>query len=102
LIDCLQTTYGKASIDDLVQAYAPKEDGNNVERYTKFLRDKTGITDNKKVKDFTPTEFDKLWHAIEQMEGYKKGTITEVFPIIEVHIESQKNHRPFNTKTRKR
>jgi len=85
LIDCLHTTYEKASIDDLVQAYAPEKDGNNVALYTKFLRDKTGISDNKKVKDFTPTEFDKLWRAIEKMEGYKKGTITEVFPIFEVH-----------------
>jgi hypothetical protein len=85
LLDCLQSTYAKASIDDLVHAYAPEKDGNNVKKYTKFLRDKTGILDDKKVKDFTTTEFDRLWHAIEQMEGYKKGTITEVFPIIEVH-----------------
>jgi hypothetical protein len=85
LLDCLQTTYAKASIDDLVQAYAPEKDGNNVKKYTKFLRDKTGVSDDKKVKDFTPGEFNKLWHAIEQMEGYKEGAIIEVFPIIEVY-----------------
>ena len=41
LLDCLQTTYAKASIDKLVQAFAPEKDGNNVKVYTKFLRDKT-------------------------------------------------------------
>ncbi|OGT49013.1 MAG: hypothetical protein A3E82_08725 [Gammaproteobacteria bacterium RIFCSPHIGHO2_12_FULL_38_11] len=85
MLDCLQSTYKNASIDDLVKAFAPKKDGNNVEVYTKFLHDKTGVLDDKKVSNFTSSEFDKLWRAIEQMEGYKKGTIIEVFPIIEVH-----------------
>jgi hypothetical protein len=89
LIDCLQTTYENATIDDLVTAYAPETDGNNVKKYTKFLRDKTGITDDKKVKDFSLEEFDNLWHAIEQMEGYKKGKIVEVFPIIEIHKDNK-------------
>lgn len=29
------------------------------------------------VKDFTPAEFDKLWHAIEKMESYKEGSIAD-------------------------
>lgn len=86
LLDCLQTTYAKSSIEKLVQAFAPEKDGNNVKVYTKFLRDKTGIHDDEKqVKDFTPNEFDQLWHGIEKMEGYKEGIITEVFPVIQVH-----------------
>lgn len=89
LLDCLRTTYAKASIGKLVETFAPEKDGNNVEIYTKFLRDKTGVMDNKPVKDFTPTEFDKLWRAIEQMEGYKEGIITEVFPVIETHKNKQ-------------
>ena len=85
LIDCLQTTYINSSIDHLVTKFAPAKDGNNVKVYRKFLHDKTGVKDDKKVKDFSATEFDKLWRAIEQMEGYRKGTITEVFPVIQVH-----------------
>lgn len=85
LLDCLKTTYGEKPIDYLVKKFAPAEDGNDVKVYTKFLRDKTGVTDDKKVKDFTSDEFDKLWHAMETMEGYKEGTITEVFPVIHVH-----------------
>lgn len=85
LLDCLKTTYGKSSIDDMVKDYAPEKDGNNVKIYRKFLQDETGVYDNKIVKDFTPDEFDKLWHAIEKMEGYKEGIIVEVFSVIETH-----------------
>lgn len=88
LLDCLHNTYKNASIDDLVEAYAPAKGGNNVKRYKKFLRDKTGIRDDKKVKNFTTSEFEKLWRAIEQMEGYKEGTIVEVFEITEVHKDN--------------
>src|SRR3989338_8315547 len=76
LIDCLQTTYKNASIDDLVKDYAPAKDHNNIKKYRKFLHDETGVNDNKKVKDFTPDEFNKLWHAIEKIEGYTEGIIT--------------------------
>jgi hypothetical protein len=86
LIDCLHTTYANASIDNLVKDYAPAKDGNNVKKYKKFLHDETGVYDNnKQVKDFTSDEFDKLWRAIEKIEGYKEGIITEVFPITGVH-----------------
>lgn len=89
LIDSLSTTYANASIHELIKAYAPPET-NNTARYEKFLRTKTGITDDRKVKDFTPEEFEKLWRAIEQMEGYKIGEITEIYPITKV--QKDKNH----------
>ncbi|HLD16605.1 MAG TPA: hypothetical protein VJB02_02705 [Coxiellaceae bacterium] len=85
LLDCLKTTYKNASINYLVSKFAPAKDGNNVKIYRKFLHDRTGVKDDKKVKDFTASEFDKLWHAIEAMEGYKEGIVTEVFPITEVY-----------------
>ena len=76
LIDCLKITYQNADIPKLVEKYAPKGE-NNVAAYTKFLRQKTGIRDNKKIKDFTSAEFEKLWRAIKEMEGWREGTITE-------------------------
>lgn len=85
LIDCLKTTYANKSIDELVEKYAPGSDGNNVKKYRKFLHDKTGVDDDKKVKDFTDSEFEKLWKAIEQMEGYKEGGIKEKLAILHVH-----------------
>ena len=89
LLDCLKTTYGESSIEDMVEAYAPKEGGNDVEKYRKFLHKETGIYDNKKVKDFTQDEFDKLWRAIEKIEGYKEGVLVEVFPVIQVHKDKK-------------
>lgn len=83
LLDLLRTKYAENTIPELVKKYAPKKE-NNVAIYTKFLRDKTGILDDKKVKDFSPEEFEKLWKAIEQMEGTKAGTVIEVYKIQKV------------------
>ncbi len=88
LLDSLHTTHKNKTIPKLVEKFAPADDGNDVETYTKFLRDKTGIYDNKQVKDFTLEEFDKLWRAIEKIEGYKEGEIIEVFPVIQVHRDN--------------
>jgi ribosomal protein S13 len=99
LIDCLQTTYANKSIDDLVKDYAPAKDGNNVKKYRKFLHDKTGVDEDKKVKDFTEEQFDKLWRAIEQMEGYQEGDIIEVFPVIQAHKNKSGIHE-LNVKTK--
>ena len=85
LLDCLQTTYKNASIDDMVESYAPSKDSNNVKVYKKFLHEQTGVLDDKKICDFTQDQFDKLWRAIEQIEGYIEGVITEVFQITQVH-----------------
>lgn len=89
LIDCLQTTYKNASIDELVESYAPAKDGNDVKKYKKFIHAQTGVLDDKKICDFTPEEFDKLWRAVEKIEGYQEGSITEVFQIIQVHQDKQ-------------
>src|SRR6185295_15732698 len=59
-------------------------DENNTIAYTKFLYKATGVERDKKVKDFTPQEFEKFWKAIEKMEATKKGEIIEVFEITEV------------------
>lgn len=77
LIDCLKSTYGAADIQKLVEAYAPKHE-NDTERYIKFLRKRTGVMDNRKVRDFTAEQFEGLWKAIEDMEGKKTnvGKIT--------------------------
>lgn len=88
LLDSLHTTYKNKTIPQLVKQFAPAKDGNNVEVYTKFLRKKTGVDDNKQVNDFTPEEFDKLWRAIEKIEGSKEGDVIEVFPVIQVHKDS--------------
>lgn len=77
LIDCLKTTYKNATLLLLIKAYAPKHE-NNTERYLGFLVKLVGVSKNHKVKDLSPEQFEKLWRAIEKMEGPKKGTIKEL------------------------
>lgn len=76
LLDLLKNTYGKYYLKELIKKYAPNHE-NDTQRYLKFLRSKIGIKDDKKVKDFSTSEFEKLWKAIEQMEGWKTGAISE-------------------------
>lgn len=90
LIDVLTSTFGDKSIDEMVKQYAPPHE-NNTAAYRKYLHAKTGVMDDKKIKDFTPKEFEKLWKAIEQMEGYKKGKIIEVCPITRVRKDKKKH-----------
>ena len=91
LIDCLKSTYQNADIPKLVEKYAPKGE-NNVQVYTNFLQQKTGVKNNKKIKDFTDEEFEKLLKAIEDMEGPRAGTITEYFEKKEI-TQVQKNKK---------
>jgi len=72
LIDLLKTpVYQNKSIDQLVDRYAPPKNGNkhNAE-YKAALHKATGVMDDTKIKYFTPEQFDALWHAIINQEGY--------------------------------
>jgi hypothetical protein len=73
LLDCLRTTYANADIPRLIRDYAPKHE-NKTELYARFLRRRTGVKDDRKVRDFTPDQFERLWKAIEDMEGKKNNT----------------------------
>ena len=77
LLDSLKDKHGEKHLARLIEVYAPAKDGNDTSRYLRFLRKKTGIKNRKKIRDFTPDEFEKLWKAIEQMEGTHQGQITE-------------------------
>jgi hypothetical protein len=83
LLDVLTSTFGNKSIDLMVEKYAPPHE-NNTAAYKRYLHTKTGVIDDKKIKDFTPQEFEKLWKAIEQMEGWENGKIIEVCQIVQV------------------
>ncbi len=78
LLDSLKNEHGEKNIESLLIVFAPDYE-NDTKKYIAFLRKKTGVKDNKKIKNFTSIEFDKLWRAIEQMEGWgkKQGKITE-------------------------
>lgn len=83
MIYLLRHYYQNFSIDKMAQKYAPRVE-NNTANYASFLRQKTGIKDNRKIKNFTAVQFKKLWQAVIQMEGYKKVTITQTHEITAV------------------
>ncbi len=77
LIDLLKNTpYRDRDLKKLIEKYAPPKE-NKTDRYLRFLRNETGVKNDKKVKNFTIDEFEKLWKAIEQMEGQEEGEIKE-------------------------
>jgi len=74
LIDLLKNVYRNYDIPKLMGAYAPSHE-NKTKEYIVCIRKNTGIKDNKKLKDFSAAEFEKLWKAMEKMEGWREGTI---------------------------
>jgi len=84
LIDLLTTVYYDKSIDAVMSKYAPSTE-NDTQKYKKFLHDKIGVKENKKIKELTAAQFKKFWKAIEQYESYKAGKITKLYQIREVH-----------------
>ncbi len=89
LLDSLHTTYGNKTLHQMIYKFAPPKD-NPTKKYEKFLREKTGVYDDRLIKNFNSAQFKKLWQAIQHFEGYKVGKITEVFRVSSVEV-IQKN-----------
>src|SRR3990167_4395643 len=83
LLKLLRTAYGNDSIHKMIYIYAPPSE-NPTKKYEKYLHETTGVMGDKKIKDFTPTEFKKFWEAIQHFEGFRKGKIVEMHRIIRV------------------
>ncbi len=93
LLDSLHTTYWNKSIHEMIYGYAPPKDHNPTKKYEKFLQEKTGVFDNRKIKKFTDSQFKKLWKAIEKFEDYKVGNVIEVFRISDVQKIGKNEYR---------
>jgi len=78
-VDLLLNVYGNKDLAGLIKAYAPNSE-NDSKKYLRYLRQHTGVRDDRKIKDFKTLEFEKLWRAIEKYEGQKKGKI-QVLPL---------------------
>ena len=75
LLDSLKNVHGEKDIVALMEVYAPKHE-NDTKKYIAFVRKMTGVRDSKKITNFSNDEFQKLWQAIEKMEGWgKEGKI---------------------------
>lgn len=66
LLDSLNSTYGDKGLSQMIEAFAPRHE-NQTNKYLHFLRKQTGVKDDRKIKNFTSAEFEKLWRAIELM-----------------------------------
>lgn len=69
--------HGSESLSEMIKIYAPKEE-NKTEHYLHFLQKKTGVKDARKIRDFSPVQFEKLWRAIELMEGNGRPTFSTI------------------------
>ncbi|MDP3705070.1 MAG: hypothetical protein Q8R24_04070 [Legionellaceae bacterium] len=88
LLELLKVKYGNSSIDEMLEKYAPSKENDTI-KYKKYLHKYTGINDDRKIKTFTDLEFEKLWHGIEQYEGYKEGEIVQIYKI--THVKQEKH-----------
>ena len=86
LLDVLQITYADFSIDQMMEKYAPPHE-NDTKKYQRFLHKATGVDDDRPIKAFTSEQFEKLWRAIEQFEGFVIGKIEPVYKITAVRQE---------------
>lgn len=85
LIDLLKNEYANTSLQTLIRHYAPPEDNNDTKVYLNFLLRSLKTKNSKlKVKELTPDQFEKLWKAIERMEGWKEGKITALPPLKQI------------------
>lgn len=85
LIEVIKKNYWSCSISEMIKKFAPSTE-NNTRAYIKFLQNFTGVFDDKKIKNFTATQFKKLWEGIEKKEGYKPGKVIEVYKITMTQI----------------
>lgn len=76
LLDLLINEYGNFDLVKLMKKFAPPHE-NKTKKYIQFIKKLTGVDEKKLVSKYSAEEFIKLWKAIEKMEGWKVGTITE-------------------------
>src|ERR1700733_13544085 len=91
LLDSLMNEHGNKDIRSLMKVFAPPKE-NKTERYIRFIQNRTGVRNNKKVKDFSKSEFEKLWKAIEDFEGWGKDegiirALEKKAKIVGVHLD---------------
>ncbi len=69
--------YQAMTIWEAMKPYAPKEDGNDPDRYRALVRKFTGIDLSRKLSTLNDKELESLVNAIERVEGSKPGRIIE-------------------------
>ena len=83
-VDLLKNNYSERSIKDAISKFAPTEDGNDVEGYTRDVARFSGLDMNRKIKDLSPDELETLTKSMTRREGTtdKNGNIRNPGTII--------------------
>lgn len=76
LLILLTKEYGNFNLIKLMGKFAPPHE-NKTKKYIKFIAKQTGVKESVEIQNYSPSEFIKLWTAIEKFEGWKIGTIKE-------------------------
>jgi hypothetical protein len=69
--------YQNLSLFDAVEKYAPAKDNNDVKNYRRILVQVTKIDLDTKLKSLNEAQFLLLCQAVEKVEGFQIGEITE-------------------------
>lgn len=75
MADSLKNTYGNQGLKQMIESYAPRHE-NDTDGYLRHLRRRTGVKDEKKIRDFNAAEFEALVTAILKMEGSEDPVLT--------------------------
>ena len=69
--------YQELSIFEAVKKYAPAKDNNDVKRYQQILFQITKVDLKTKLNSLTDERFLLFCQAIQRIEGFQEGTVTE-------------------------
>lgn len=58
------------SVDKAIEAWAPKNDGNDTEKYKRQVRAALGVAGATRISQLTPQQFETLKQTIAQVEGF--------------------------------
>ncbi|HEB72964.1 MAG TPA: hypothetical protein ENI77_10140 [Nitrospirae bacterium] len=65
--------YKNKSIKEVIKIYSPPEGGNPTEKYIQYVTEKSGLPENKKIKDMTDDEFKRFRGAMKKFENTTPG-----------------------------
>jgi hypothetical protein len=70
LADLLATAYKNSTVTQMITKYAPSDDKNDPEKYTRVVCGWAGIDSKAFIRDLEPAKFFELCKAITKFEGW--------------------------------
>jgi len=71
LSELIATAYKNVSVGQMISKYAPSEDKNDPEKYTKVVCGWAGINPSSWIRDLPPSKFFDLCKAVSRFEGWE-------------------------------